>query len=224
MQLKLVPVMVYRYDALTLSTDKVDALYRPGNTKSTVVQVIEGNGRYTVTSSDEDLVKATISGDQITVVIQGKKEGEAALTITDACGREITLPVKATITVIPYDDDFLATILATSVNNRFVFGGTTGSTSYTYVKTVVDGMNRWGYTYSSTRELSVYFPIDDLSVGERTGCKVLFKSVPTGISSVGIVPLNYFKIIKKDGARIWAVFSVLHTNGTLYSGYFIQSQ
>ena len=46
-----------------------------------VIQIIQGNGNYKVTSSNEDVVTATIDNDQIQVT--GLKAGDANVTITD---------------------------------------------------------------------------------------------------------------------------------------------
>lgn len=56
-----------------------------------VIQIIQGNGNYKVTSSNEDVVTATIDNDQIQVT--GLKAGDANVTITDWARRSTNVKV-----------------------------------------------------------------------------------------------------------------------------------
>ena len=58
-----------------------------------VIQIIQGNGNYKVTSSNEDVVTATIDNDQIQVT--GLKAGDANVTITDWA--KMSTNVKVTV-------------------------------------------------------------------------------------------------------------------------------
>lgn len=56
-----------------------------------VIQIIQGNGNYKVTSSNEDVVTATIDNDQI--LVTGLKAGDANVTITDWARRSTNVKV-----------------------------------------------------------------------------------------------------------------------------------
>ena len=73
--------------------DKQELAINLDETPEEVIQIIQGNGNYKVTSSNEDVVTATINNDQIQVT--ALKAGEANVTITDWA--KMSTSVKVTV-------------------------------------------------------------------------------------------------------------------------------
>lgn len=85
--------------------DIADRIWGIGETST--VQIVSGNGGYTVTSSNESIATATIEGDVISVT--GKAAGEATLTVTDQMEliTELVIKVKAVLSVDRSAIDFI---------------------------------------------------------------------------------------------------------------------
>lgn len=77
----------------SLVADKQELAINLDETPEEVIQIIQGNGNYKVTSSNEDVVTATINNDQIQVT--ALKAGEANATITDWA--KMSTSVKVTV-------------------------------------------------------------------------------------------------------------------------------
>ena len=77
----------------SLVADKQELAINLDETPEEVIQIIQGNGNYKVTSSNEDVVTATINNDQIQVT--ALKAGEANVTITDWA--KMSTSVKVTV-------------------------------------------------------------------------------------------------------------------------------
>lgn len=67
--------------------------------QETTTLQIKGNGGYTASSSDENIVTASIDGDIIT--IKGKKVGEATITVKDKKDKTVKIEVKL------HEDEYL---------------------------------------------------------------------------------------------------------------------
>lgn len=220
-QLKRLPVTVYQYDKIVLEKETVDIEFRLGNKKEIRITVLEGNGQYSAVSEDETIATVQTSENTIIITSQGK-EGKTNIVVTDASKRHTVLSINTTSTLIPYDEDELSSIMERTTTPYFAFNGTNiSSSSYTYLNTIEDGMNLSGYTLYNFYVLKIYYP-GDKSVGEKQGCKISYQNVPYGQFSDGTLDMEYFKIIKNDGSKIWAVFSLIE-NDMLKYGYFIQN-
>ncbi|MDR1884207.1 MAG: hypothetical protein LBR26_15710 [Prevotella sp.] len=222
-RLKVLPVVVYRYNEIVLEKSTVEFDFLLGNVKSVPVNVLEGNGGYTAVS-DNSSIQVSVLEDMITVsTIRGSAGGEANITITDVCDRTTVVKVKANAVTDPYTEDEIAEIMNITASPYFVFITTVSQNYYTYINTVENGMNVSGYEYYSYYILKIYYP-GDKSVGEQNGGKIYYYNVPYG-NSCGSDPvdLSYFKVVKNDGTRIWAIYSVLDRDKVLQRGYFVQN-
>lgn len=76
-----------------LVADKQELAINLDETPEGVIQIIQGNGNYKVSSSNEDVVTATINNDQIQVT--ALKAGDANVTITDWA--KMSTNVKVTV-------------------------------------------------------------------------------------------------------------------------------
>jgi hypothetical protein len=220
-QLKLLPVTVYQYDKITLEKETADIEFKLGNKKTIQVNVLESNGECSATSEDEAI--ATVQGfeDFIVITTQGK-EGSTNIVITDESKRRAIVQVNTKSTVIPYDEEELEEIMKKTAVPTFVFKDQQSYTYFTFLNTVENGMNVSGYDYyNGFYALNIYYP-GDKSAEEKQGCKISYTNVPYGQSSDGTVNLEYFKIIKNDGTKIWAVYSLIENNALKW-GYFIQN-
>lgn len=218
-QLKLLPVSVYRYNEILLETSSVDVEFKLGHPGQVRVEVLEGNGKYLVVSEDESVATATVSENTIIVTARGI-EGTTNIVVTDASNRQATLSVNTLPTTVPYTEAELAAIMEQTTSPYFIFNGFASYNYFTFLDTVEDGMNLSGYDYFGFYVLRIYYP-GDKSVGESDNARIYYANTG-GISSGSTLDLDYFKIIKNDGTKIWAVFSLVH-NGTLRWGHFIQN-
>jgi hypothetical protein len=219
-QLKLLPVTVYQYDKISLEKSAVDVECKLGNKKEIRIKLLESNGECTALSGDETVATAQSADSVIVITAQGKA-GSTDIVLTDESKRQTIVRVNATTTVIPYDDSELETVKNRTTVPYFMHNGQASSTYYTYLNTVENGMNVSGYDYYNFYILKIYYP-GDKSVGEKQGCKISYTNVPYLDSSDGIVDLEYFNIVKNDGTKIWAVYSLIENNALKW-GYFIQN-
>lgn len=221
-QLKAIPVSVYKYDKILLEKESVEVEYKMGNTKTSLVRIIQGNGFYTVHSEDEAIISTSISKkDEIVLFSEGKQEGKTNVIIKDMCGKTFTLKVEVKSTTEPFDKEELDAILKDETL-RFNFDGNKKENEkdtwgYNYTNAIEDGLNVYGWDYyGQYRSMHFYFA-GDKSVGVKIGSKVVIYDFYNETET----PFDKFEIIKNDGTKIWAVFSYLKEN-VLYFGYFVQ--
>ena len=219
-QLKVVPVIVYQYNQITLEKDELIFDFLLGNEKSVELNILKGNGDYEVVS-DNDQIRVSLSEDTIVTVstVKGYKGGTANITVTDACDRKTVLKVEANATTDPYTEEELAGITGDS-SQRYYFNGHAGFSIYTdsFFNTTENGMNMYGWDYYSFNWLKIYFP-GDKSVGEKTGGKIDYNFYADEV--IEYADLTKCKVVKNDGANIWIVYAYLDKNGVLIPGYIV---
>lgn len=80
------------FNIVELSIDKQSIALTPNNTST--VNILTGNGEYSIVSSDNDIAKATISGNTITITATSKQElANAVIVITDKAFKRTTIDV-----------------------------------------------------------------------------------------------------------------------------------
>lgn len=204
------------YDEIILEREELKITVPVGNSKTSRIAILKGNGDYTVESSDPELLTATISGSDL--VLELSKEGTATLTLTDRFGITATIPVTVTITDKPYDEFELKKIMETEMNS-FMFNDQlieNATTYYTIVNGMENGQHLYGWDYYNFYYLKIYFS-GDSEVGKKEDASLIYSYSSTSFN-VQVIDLE---IIKNDGEKIWTIFSFLQ-NERLYYGYFIQ--
>lgn len=211
-QYKKFPVTAY-YDKLTLDQEHVDIEIPNGAPGEATVRVLLGNGGYSVTSDNNEILSVSISGDY--VVITATKEGDATVIVKDAMGMEGGFTVHTTISTSPYTKQELEKIKNSS-QVRYEFEKYKPSLSRTTLyNTMENGMHKYGWsTYSE--HLLIWFS-GDKSVGKKEKAflsQFTWEDYTTQYTNEPII----LEIIKNDGKKIWAVYTV-ESNGMSY-GYF----
>lgn len=203
------------YDAIKIEHIDTDFKLPLGNSKTLNIQ--QGNGNYQVVSSDTEIVSASISGELITLT--GQKEGKVKITVSDELDITKTIAVEVSTTAPPYNESELEVIM----NNEtlcYVFDNIVDkneSTYYTLLNGIENGRNLYGWDYFGFYYLKIYFA-GDKTVGKKDNASLACSNSSINVSADNI----YFEIIKNDGEKIWAVYSLLK-NEKLYYGYFIQA-
>lgn len=177
------------------------------------IRVTEGNGEYTATSANEDIVKVIgIADDRIE--IQALKEGKTILTITDMMGLSVKVNVKVKTTTIPFTEEEKAKILKNDANVIWFDGNQNQRFGSFTLKKDGNPKIKWGYFGGP--QMSISFD-GDFGVGKKQSGSFRFE-----------VPWQRFdktwsdmdiEIIKNDGTRIWGIMSVIQNN-YLHCGYF----
>lgn len=215
------PVIAYLYDKLILSETELDIEFKLGNlpVKPYIVDIIEGNGQYSV-ESDSEIATAEIYEDgKIAVSIKG--EGKGKITITDIKGLQSVISINARTTTEPFTDEELENI-KNEEELTFNYESETRYNEWFYgtiFNTIENGKNLYGYNNFGFLVLKVYFS-GDKSVGVKTNATLTFKTQLPNIDPVDDQPIK-FEIIKNDGTKIWAVYSFVKNN-KVHGGYFIQ--
>jgi len=105
--------------------------------ESEVVTVTNGDGKYTVTSSNEEI--ATVALDKKEVTIAGIKEGKVSIKVTDESGN--TGIINVSVIKDPYEDD------KADSTTRFVWNETS----------VIEGVDNGTYEMTQTTDGKVEF-------------------------------------------------------------------
>lgn len=207
-------VMVYEYDAIKLETQDVEIKYPKGHPKAIAVNILEGHGSYAITCDNEDILEAYLNAGRIILNAKGK-EGVTNVTVTDYCGLTAVIKVTTITSEIPYDEAELEVIKANE-KLRCQFDGSNSLSYYTVLNEKVGEFNLHGWDYNGMYYLKIYFP-GDKEVGVKPNSKLSSKRFVVFDEE----PIK-FEIIKNDGAKIWAVYSLLKDD-KLYFGHFCQN-
>lgn len=201
-QYKKYPVMAY-YDLLVLNKDKVDIETSTTKPNTTVVKVIKGNGKYSATSDNDEILTLDVSESDIKVT--ALKEGDANIIVKDAMGMQAGFSVHITISTNPYNEEEIARIISDS-RERYEFEGykVEKSSRNTFYYGIENGKNKYGWDYYG--EYVTILASGDKSVGKKETA-LLSQSV-YGNTKFANEPVH-FEVIKNDGSKIWAVYSVI---------------
>lgn len=205
------------YDKITVDKPNLKIQIKVGNPAVKIVRILEGNGNYTATSDNEELT-VTVNENNLTIIAT-EEAGNGTITVTDAEGVKLEIPVTIETTTIPYNAEEMAEI-KTDGTLRYVYNesGTENAlmTGYQFINSTENGVHRYGWNYYTIIYLYLYFT-GDKEVGVKEGTRIDFKDWS---SSSKAEPIN-LEIIKNDGTKIWAIFSYLE-NGKLNYGHFCQ--
>ncbi|WP_294082720.1 hypothetical protein [Proteiniphilum sp. UBA5384] len=215
-----IDIVSYHYKTVSVESDAtIDILLPLGDNKTKSIKILEGNGGYHARSSAPEIVSASVEGEQL--LITGKKEGKASIVLSDGLDFAITtIEVNVTTTsTTPYDTSELDAIKKDETL-CYVFNNTVDkneNTYYTLLNGTENEKNLYGWDLSNYWYLKIYFA-GDKTVGKKQNASLVYNRLSENVSADNI----YFEIIKNDGEKIWAVYSLLK-NEKLYYGYFIQA-
>ena len=190
------------YKEIILGKKNVTVEIPLGWDKTIKIPIIQGNGGYEI-SVESEILSASVSNNEL--IINATQEGEANILLTDSYGLTLNIPVKATTTTEPYDEEELEAIKADeTVRYEFNRQNIDNFQYWTYINNTEGDMNLYGWDYMNYYYFKLYFP-GDRSVGEKEESKLIF-SFGEGAYEEAI----NFKIIKNDGTKIWAIYSFIN--------------
>ena len=210
------------YKTMTLDKSEVSVGMKLGHTDGAAkITVTGGNGDYTAVSANKEVATTSVDGNVIT--IQGFKQGETTVTITDMMGLTQTVSVKVETTTIPFTDDEKADILALTDDIQTFDGEQAKWVAY-YGGTYAVEQDGDGYKlYSHYGEPGGYYSSNamvfkfkgDLTVGKKT------EGSYSNTDWYGTTTYDGLdvEILKNDGSRIWGIISGVKDD-YLHSGYF----
>ena len=216
-----IPVSVYTIDNLTLKNESIEFVTRLGCSKTIESNVLEGNGGYSIVSSNKAITASITKEGIITLTGASKPEKITAIvTVTDCSGFTTEMTVHLIGTNVAYTNEELESIKATSTSRYYLNEyNTKKSTSYKSVKSIDEnGRRMYGWEYGS-----YYFRLHfdgGIEVGKKTNAVMSchFYKSRTGYISYTDEPIT-FEIIKNDGINIWGTYSFIKDNVLNY-GYF----
>ena len=213
-QYKKYPVISY-YDKLTFDQEHIDVETSAGKPSAATVKVLKGNGNYSATSDNDELLSIEIVGNNI--IITALEEGDANIIVKDSKGIEGTFSVHVTLSTNPYTEAELTEIKNNS-QERYVFEGYKVELNRynTFINTTENGMNKYGWSVWS-EYLTIWFS-GDKTVGKKEKAllsQFTYEDYTTQFTEEPAI----FEIIKNNGTKIWAVYSVLKADKLSY-GYF----
>lgn len=220
------PISVYTTEVLTFDADEIRFTTPLGHSKSATIHIVLGNGGYSITS-DSELISASINEEgEITVTgTSARDEITGHVTISDCTGISATLPVIVNYTLVPFDENELEEIKATTGNTiRFNgdtnayerWGGTWGLT------TEDDGRLHYSWTYYSWAYWHIYFK-GDKSVGAKEEATFACSMYNPSYQQINVQDQEVdLEIIQSDDTTVWAIFSFIKDEKLNY-GYFISN-
>ena len=203
------------YFTMTLDRNAVSLGMKLGHTDGTAtLTVTGGNGGYTATSANEDVVRVqSISGNQIT--LQGVTTGETTVIVRDMMGLTATATVTIAVTDVPYTDDEKAALLASS-DNTIVFDGNEGWSGYgDFTAKTEDGQVTAEWNYYDYYYLRLTYA-GSLAVGKYTGATM---TDATGWGDATVYDDVTVEVLRNDGTRVWGIMSTIK-DGYLHYGHF----
>lgn len=209
------------YKTMTLDKSEVSVGMKLGHTDGVAkVTVTGGNGEYTAVSANKEVATTSVNGDVIT--IQGVKQGETTVTITDMMGLKQTVSVKVETTTIPFTDDELAEVLALTGNKQVFDGQQAMYIDYggSYFVEPIDGgyklYSHYGQAGGWYSGYAMVFTFKgDLTVGKKSEGTYSMASWSGTESYDGLD----VEILKNDGSHIWGIISGI-ADEYLHTGYF----
>lgn len=236
-QYRKLAVTVYTYDEIKLNVPQVDISFNLGSLPPPVnVLVLQGNGLYSATSDNEDIVTVAVQGETIKVSATGKK-GSANVTITDFMGFTATIPVQVSVSINPFTQRDLDNIMKSTTLRFTLSNGETitnlRQTYLTYFNSSEGNTHTFGYEFID----SVY----DEELGESVDKAVLLFNLSfEGDRAVGVKQKGIFsyksqeysdvfvdlstnvEIIKNEKGKVWGIFYFVNGESLFY-GHFCQN-
>ncbi len=197
---KRVPVLSM-YSKIVLGETSVSVTNKIGQVGYAKIGIKGGNGNYTAESDDSNIAEiSSINDVEVRLIL--KKEGTTTVHVTDMMGLKATINVEVKTTNVAYTDEEKEALKNSTVEHM------TCKTNAGVSSLGWDQM--WGsYVYGS---LKVTYT-GDLTVGVKADAKLINDSDYPSVT----YQLDSFEILKNDGTRVWAVYSVIK-DGVLHYG------
>lgn len=213
---------------ISLSTHELNMVSLLGHTCSETVEILLGNGFYTVSSDNDNILASLTKEGKIKISGNSKRSVETAtVTVTDWSGLTGTIEVSLSSKLEPYTDEELEAIKqnpAVRYNYDKVNLIPAYLLNYTnYINTVENGKQVYGWVVPDYNYSFKLYYLGDKSVGKKensTLSAMFFANDENG--NVGGMfngePVT-LEIIKNDGTHIWGIYSYVK-NEKLHYGYF----
>lgn len=229
---KSVKVDVYITDNLITDLTEVNIELPFGKPATQVVNVIEGNGEYIVSSSSEDI--ATVNVDESVpsrIIINATKEGETEITIIDSHGLIAKVKVKVTVNDSVFSTAELETIMAKTEVQYVLWPDEDFMQKSGTMKTVKDeDLSGQYFGMKGDRHTGVYTRGNFADVLIVTFTETIGYEVDKEEEGFLYVKRNKsfihnripckFKVIKKEATKSWAIF-YSEVGDDIVKGYMI---
>lgn len=216
-----VPVSVYVYETITIDKTEIDLVALLGNVAFASAQVTQGNGGYSIASSDTRVTAMIADDGSIAMSATSKPDDyTATLTVTDKSGLTATILVTVKASYEPFTEEDLADIKADATRTYILDGYQ--SNYMGYGKSVNadngDGTISYGWQYAPISWLTYRFKITftgDKTVGKKTDALLDYTMY---MGDTYNVPID-LEIIQADATNIWGVFTFV-LDEAIHYGYF----
>mgnify|MGYP001175447822 CR=1 FL=1 len=224
-----ISVFTYMYDKIILqdNIESIDFVIRAGKYPSKTIQILEGNGDYTVSVDTPKIVNAKINSRNELELTPFKTSSEdeltATVTVTDKAGFSTTIAVSVKSELNPYSPEEIEEIKLLNTET-VVFNNYKTSSDYKFNSVLKDGRillstlkdSYWG-------ETGIKFNLPaDLQEGTVSGAKIDYDEFGNMDTSNGEVDLLYLNVVEKSNELIKAVFIVIDPyKETIKTGYFV---
>lgn len=210
--------------AIRVDKSSVEILYPYGDVASSVVNILEGNGKYNISINNED-IGVELQETMIRITTKTQEQEEGVITVSDGRGLVVEIPVKTESTRIPYANKEEREAIMADGELRFIFYVSNKKNDDLSSYDILNSGSLYGW--DDWDHLKLQLNENDVSVGMKENVTI---DCNVGDWDAGRVRLkkqvlDYFEIIKNDGVHIWAVYGIVcnvkNTERLVY-GHFCQ--
>ncbi len=224
---------VYKTDRLELASEQLDLALPFGKPSESILDIISGNGGYTLSSSDKDVVTVALAADNPErIVISAKSAGKAEITVTDYKGLSAKVQVNVTVTDTPFTEQQIEAIKSETEVKYMLGTDNYWNLIDSSVRQTLSGSGfsfdfvhynpGYGIQYRGRQYYLLVVTFDkkiDYTLGKKEGGKLYVKNnkvfILQGVDCT-------FEVIQHKDGKVWATFyHVDQKSGDVYSGYMI---
>ena len=222
-----VPVQSYTSDELKLDVTDIKAEFLIGKKTNYTVNVVVGNGDYTIKSDNEN-VSVSITAEGVATLSVKAAQGTytAKVTIGDAMGLTATVTLNITGTDNPFDEAYIEYIK--SLSPRVV---TVDDGQCYYAErygSMVNAKTETGYQFSRNYYdwYGYWVKFDgDCSLGKKENATVTLSDYagPDADTWFDGTYNAELEVIKTDGSAVWLIFKFKDSEGAIHYGYLVDN-
>lgn len=218
-------ISAHRTDMLKLDETRIEAEGTIGKPFSVIINVVDGNGGYKVTSDNQNItVSVSILG---VVKVTGELKSAdtdliANITVTDILNLKATCEVRIIPTDNPYTEEEIQAIVGNNTRRYYLDDKDqiTSGWKVNFKNVQQNGQVTYGWEYYNYHFLLTFS--GDKNVGKKSESSFsCYNYYYPNFITYENEPVT-LEIIKNNGSRIWGIFSFTK-NGVLHRGYFCDS-